>query len=314
MKYSFVIPIYNDAYLVESFCENFEDVFHSYLNTKNIENDVELLFINDGSTNDSITTLKKISTEKKYVKVIDLSRNFGQHIALSCGYEHAKGEYVGMLNVDQQDPPSELPKLINFLKEYNYDIVFGTTDHRKTSLLNNLTSKLFAILLNKLTKSTIPLNVTTARVMNRKFVNAYNNLKEKSRYIPGLEVWLGFKHGYTPIIHKEREIGKSSYNFKKRLHLALDSVISFSDFPLKLIVTFGIFIALTGFLLILFLMISKIFTTDYKAGYTSTISIITFLGGVQIIVIGLASLYVGRILKEVQNRPLYIINNKYNFI
>jgi dolichol-phosphate mannosyltransferase len=277
MKYSFVIPIYNDDYLVASFCENFEDVFQSYLNTKNIENDVELLFINDGSTNDSIITLKKIATEKKYVKVIDLSRNFGQHIALSCGYEYAKGDIVGMLNVDQQEPPSELPKLIDFLIQNNYDIVFGTTDNRKTSLLNNLTSTLFSMFLNKLTKSNIPLNVTTARVMNRKFVNAYNNLKEKSRYIPGLETWLGFKHGYTPVNHKKREIGKSSYNFKKRLQMALDSIVSFSDFPLKIIVFTGGLIALMGILWILFIIYCSLFTKEFQPGYVSTIATITFL-------------------------------------
>ena len=313
MKYSFVIPIYNDAYLVESFCENFEDVFHSYLNTKNIENDVELLFINDGSTNDSITTLKKISTEKKYVKVIDLSRNFGQHIALSCGYEYAKGDIVGMLNVDQQEPPSELPKLIDFLIQNNYDIVFGTTDNRKTSFLNNFTSKLFSMFLNKLTKSNIPLNVTTARVMNRKFVNAYNNLKEKSRYIPGLETWLGFKHGYTPIKHKKRELGKSSYNFKKRLQMALDSIVSFSDFPLKIIVSTGGLIALMGILWILYIIYCSLFLKEFQPGYVSTIATITFLGGIQILVVGAAAIYIGRILKEVQNRPLYVINEKYNF-
>ena len=313
MKYSFVIPIYNDAYLVESFCENFEDVFHSYLNTKNIENDVELLFINDGSTNDSITTLKKISTEKKYVKVIDLSRNFGQHIALSCGYEYAKGDIVGMLNVDQQEPPSELPKLIDFLIQNNYDIVFGTTDNRKTSFFNNFTSKLFSMFLNKLTKSNIPLNVTTARVMNRKFVNAYNNLKEKSRYIPGLETWLGFKHGYTPIKHKKRELGKSSYNFKKRLHMALDSIVSFSDFPLKIIVSTGGLIALMGILWILYIIYCSLFLKEFQPGYVSTIATITFLGGIQILVVGAAAIYIGRILKEVQNRPLYVINEKYNF-
>jgi glycosyltransferase involved in cell wall biosynthesis len=313
MKYSFVIPIYNDDYLVASFCENFEDVFQSYLNTKNIENDVELLFINDGSTNDSIITLKKIATEKKYVKVIDLSRNFGQHIALSCGYEYAKGDIVGMLNVDQQEPPSELPKLIDFLIQNNYDIVFGTTDNRKTSLLNNLTSTLFSMFLNKLTKSNIPLNVTTARVMNRKFVNAYNNLKEKSRYIPGLETWLGFKHGYTPVNHKKREIGKSSYNFKKRLQMALDSIVSFSDFPLKIIVFTGGLIALMGILWILFIIYCSLFTKEFQPGYVSTIATITFLGGIQILVVGAAAIYIGRILKEVQNRPLYVINEKYNF-
>ena len=159
----------------------------------------------------------------------------------------------------------------------------------------------------------MPLNVTTLRIMNRKFVDSYNSLSEKSRYIPGLETWLGFKHGYLSIIHKEREIGKSTYNFSKRLAMAIESIISFSDFPLRLIVGFGCIVALIGFLLTAIVLISKIFFLNFQAGFTTTISLITFIGGIQIMVVGFASLYIGRILKEVQNRPLYIINEKFNF-
>ena len=313
MKYSIVVPIYNDGLLAESFCIEFEKVFKMYLKKKDIEYDTELIFVNDGSKNNSFDCLLKLSQEKKFVKIIDLSRNFGQHIALSCGYKYAKGEFVGMLNVDMQDPPSEIPRLLDYIKQENYDIVFGLADERKTSFINRLTSKYFAILLNYLTKSNTPLNVTTLRIMNRKFIDSYNALTEKTRYIPGLETWLGFKHGYLNIVHKEREFGVSSYNFRKRFTMAMESIISFSDFPLRLIVGFGCFIALMGFILTIFLMVSKLFFINFQPGYTTTISLITFLGGIQIMVIGFASLYIGRILKEVQNRPLYIINDLINF-
>jgi dolichol-phosphate mannosyltransferase len=218
-----------------------------------------------------------------------------------------------MLNVDMQEPPSEIPKLLDFIKEKKFDIVYGLSDERKTGFVNRITSKSFAFVLNYLTNSQMPLNVTTLRIMNRKFVDSYNSLSEKSRYIPGLETWLGFKHGYLSIIHKEREMGKSSYNFRKRLKMAIESIISFSDYPLRLIVGFGCIVALIGFLLIAFLLISKVFFVNIQAGFTTTISLITFIGGIQIMVIGFASLYIGRILKEVQNRPLYIINEKFNF-
>jgi glycosyltransferase involved in cell wall biosynthesis len=313
MQFSFIVPIYNDGYLVESFCKEFEAVFQNHIENKNIENDVELIFVNDGSKNDSLNDLIWASNNFSFVKVIDLSRNFGQHIALSCGYQNAKGEYVGMLNVDQQEPPSQLPILISYLINNKLDIVFGTFEERKTSFINRTTSKIFSNILNYLTQSKTPNNVTTARVMNRKFVNAYNQLSEKSRYLPGLEIWLGFKHGFTPIIHTERKQGKSSYNFKKRIVMAIDAILSFSDFPLRLIVGLGSLVAIVGFMLTIFLMISKLFLADYQPGYTTTVSLITFLGGIQIMVIGFASLYIGRILKEVQNRPLYIINETYNF-
>ena len=313
MKYSIVVPIYNDGYLAEAFCTEFEKEFQSYLGFDSIEEEVELIFVNDGSNNDSIDDLINLSKKKKFVKVIDFSRNFGQHIALSCGYQNAKGQFVGMLNVDMQEPPSEIPKLLDFIKEGSFDIVYGLSDYRKTTFLNRITSKSFTFFLNWLTNSKMPLNVTTLRVMNRKFVDAYNSLTEKSRYIPGLETWIGFKHGYLPVVHKEREVGVSTYNFSKRLKMAIDSIISFSDYPLRLIIGFGFIVALLGFLLIIILIFSKIFYTNYQAGFTTNVSLITFLGGIQIMVIGFASLYIGRILREVQNRPLFIINEKYNF-
>jgi glycosyltransferase involved in cell wall biosynthesis len=312
MLISFVVPIYNDGYLAESFCLNYESVFQNYLQISDISNQVELIFVNDGSRNDSLNKLIELSSRFKFVKVVNLSRNFGQHIALSCGYSYAAGEYVGMLNVDQQEPPTELPKLIEYLKNNNFDIVFGLADARKTSFINRITSNTFNQLLNFLTRSKTPLNVTTARVMNRKFVDAYNSLSEKTRYLPGLETWLGFNHGYLPIIHTERAIGKSSYNLKKRMNMAIESILSFSDYPLRLITTFGFIISVIGFLLTIFLLIAKVFFIDFQPGFATTISLITFFAGIQILVIGVASLYIGRILKEVQNRPLFIVRDTYN--
>lgn len=313
MMYSFVVPIYNDGYLAEAFCIEFEKVFIKYLNKDLIHDEVELIFVNDGSKNNSIDLLIDLSRKYSFVKVIDLSRNFGHHIALTCGYNLAKGNYVGMLNVDMQEPPSEIPKLLDFLKDNKFDIAYGLFTERKTSFLNRMTSKLFNFILNWLTKNNTPHNVTTLRIMNRKFVNAYNTLTEKSRYIPGLETWLGFKHGYLPILHKEREVGVSSYNFSKRMKMAIEAIISFSDYPLRIMVGCGFLISLIGFLSILVLIFSKLFYVTFQPGFTSTVSLITFLGGIQIMVIGFASLYIGRILREVQNRPLFIINEKYNF-
>jgi len=313
IQFSFVVPIYNDASLAADFCTEFQATFSNYLKKDDINEDVELIFVNDGSTNDSIHILKLLPSTFQFVRIIDLSRNFGQHIALSCGYQHCKGSYVGMLNVDMQDPPNQIPLLIDHMKINELDIVFGLRNFRDDSWIDKTTSKIFNYTLNKLTGYEAPLNTTTLRIMNRKFVDAYNSLTEKSRYIPGLEAWIGFKHGYLPTTHQKRKSGKSSYNFRKRIRMALDSIISFSDLPLKLIAYFGIAIAIIGFLLNIFLFISKLFFINYKAGYTSTVSIIIFIGGIQILVIGLAALYIGRILKEVQNRPLYIINDKYNF-
>ncbi|MFN5370368.1 MAG: glycosyltransferase family 2 protein [Bacteroidia bacterium] len=313
MKYSFIVPIYNDGFMASDFSDEFERVFKFFLGKEKISENVELIFVNDGSSDGSINHLLNLIRRHNFVKIIDLSRNFGQHIALSCGYKHANGDLVGMLNVDMQDPPSEIPILINYLIEGKFDIVFGLVEKRKASFANRMTSHFFNVLLNYLTQSNTPLNVATIRIMNRKFVNAYNQLEEKTRYLPGLENWLGFKHGYVEVKHQDRKIGKSSYNFSKRLKMAIESIISFSDYPLVITVKLGICIAIIGFILVILLLISKLFFVDYQKGYISIISIIIFLGGLQISVIGFASLYIGRILKESQGRPLYVINEKYNF-
>ena len=167
-------------------------------------------------------------------------------------------------------------------------------------------------MLNKLTGYEVPLNVATLRVMNRRFVDAYNSLSESSRYLPGLESWLGFQRGYVEVTHQARRRGKSSYNFTRRLLMAGDAIISFSDLPLKITVVLGFATVVVSMILALALAAQKMFFRDVLLGYTSTVCLITFLGGAQLSVTGLASLYIGRILREVQRRPLYIIRSTVN--
>lgn len=313
IQYTFVVPIYNDGMLADAFCLEFKRIFSAYLQEEQIENYVELIFVNDGSKNNSMTHLKDLVPRFGFVKVIELSRNFGQHIALSCGYKHAKGNYVGMLNVDMEDPPSEIPGVLRYFNDHDVDIVIGVREKRGGSFVNSITSKFFNYFLNKLTGYEVPLNVATLRVMNRKFTDAYNALTEKSRFIPGLENWLGFRHGYYPISHKVRKSGQSSYTLKKRLLMAIDSVLSFSDLPLKWITFFGFLTSIIGFIMVAVVTLQKIFFVDFQAGYVSTLAVIVLFSGIQILVVGTSSLYIGRILREVQNRPLYVIRNTYNF-
>ena len=313
MLYSFVVPIYNDGALADSFCAEFDRVFRAYLDREDISDAAEIVFVNDGSSNDSMSHLRDICNKWPFARAINLSRNFGHHVALSCGYRHARGDFVGSLNVDMQDPPAELPALLARFRDGDVDIVIGLRRKRRDALLKRLTSVAYHYVLGKLTGYPIPLNMATVRVMNRTFVDQYNRLTEKARFLPGLEAWLGFRRGYVEIEHKEREAGKPSYTFGKRLVMALDSIVSFSDVPLRLVVVAGSAIALVGFLLTVALVIQKLFFVDLQTGYTSTIAIVVFFGGVQVLVVGLASLYVGRILTEVQNRPLYIVEELINF-
>lgn len=302
---SIVTPIYGDARQVPSFVNSIKEL------TK--INVIEIILVCDGGGNDDEDFLQEYCKTEKIVKTILLSRNFGQHIAVSAGYKDAVGDLVCMINVDQQDPISEIPKLIKKIEEGAFDAVYGLRMERQDDWFKSLSSKSFNWVLNKLTGDRTPLNVATLRIMTRQFINEYNSLNEKSRYLPGLENWLGFKKGYVTILHKERDEGKSSYTFVKRINLAINSIIGFSDLPLRWTSYLGMLISLLGFAFLTVLLLLKLFLVDFRPGYISTIAVILFVGGIQILVVGLASLYIGRILKEVQNRPLYIVKKKLNF-
>jgi dolichol-phosphate mannosyltransferase len=308
--YSIVVPIYNDAELASDFCREIERVFSERLGHR-LEKELEVVFVDDGSKNDSVAVLKALAADYPFAKVVALSRNFGQHIAISCGYRHARGRLVAYLNVDQEDPPGQILVLADALEKNDWDIAGGLYTKRDVPMLAKMTSYLFNVFLNRLTGYDQPVNASTLRVMNRRFVDAYNRLTEKSRYIPGLEMWLGFKYGRVAVTHQRRRSGRSSYNFTRRLRMAIESIISFSDFPLRLAVKFGFLVTVMGLLLIVALVIDKLFLREVLPGYVSTVALIILVGGVQIIVTGVSGIYVGRILAEVQGRPLYIVRERH---
>jgi glycosyltransferase involved in cell wall biosynthesis len=304
---SFVVPIYNDGQLAHAFCEEFARVMARYYGTSRVGERAEIIFVDDGSVNDSWAHLQRVASQFDFVRAVCLSRNFGQHVAISCGYQYASGEYTGMLNVDMQDPPDQIPVQLDHLKSHDVDIVLGLYDHRSAPLFQRVQSAGFNWVLNKLTGTEVPLNMATLRIMNRQFREAYNRLTEKQRYIPALESWLGFRRAYLPIRSQPRREGRSSYHLRKRLSMAATAVVSFSDMPMRVGVVVGLCIGFIGFLLALGLIVGKLLFADYQPGYTSTVCLILLLGGAQIVFTGIASLYIGQIQREVQNRPLFVV-------
>ena len=313
IRYSFVVPIYEDGSLAEAFCEAIQPVFEELVGADNVADRAEVIFVNDGSRNDSQELLLAASRRFSFVKVIELSRNFGQHVAVSCGYRFASGEYVGMINVDLQDPPDQIGVLLRAMTEGNDDIAVGLRTERGESFLNSITSRAFNLSLNFLTGAKTPLNAASLRIMTRQFVDAYNTLADKTPFIPGLENWLGFRHAYVPIRHQFRTRGKSSYTFRRRLHMAMESIIGFSDLPLRFAAALGFLITCVGMILIAGLVVQQLFYLDFLPGYTSTITAVVFLGGLNLMFLGLVSLYVGRILREVQGRPRFVIKSFERF-
>ncbi len=306
MKYSVVVPIYSDAYLARALCEELARVFAS------IPGGMELVFVNDGSPNDSLTTLIALAQEFNFVRVIDLSRNFGQHSALACGYHEARGEIVIRMNVDMQDPPSELPKLLAVFQAEDADLVVGQYAQRNSPITTKLSAWCYYAVFKFMTGLKAEQNTAPLRIMSRRFITAYNTLTEKSRFPQGLDLWLGFRQYYVEIEHRERVDKKSSYTFVKRLSLALNGLLYFSDRPIKMVIAGGFVASLFGFLLGAYIIFERLAgAASYLPGYASLAAIALFTSGIQLTALGLIGLYIGKIFKEVQNRPLYLVREHY---
>lgn len=310
-KLSIVIPIFNDGYLADSCCERLAKVFSHYYRTENLDSIIEIIFIDDGSVDDSFDHLKKVAIKYPFTRAIQFSRNFGQQIALSCGYSQARGEVIGVLDVDLQDPPEHIPELLEHMRKNSCDVVQGIRSARKDHLFKRITSKGFVFVFNKLCGFQLPLNQSTLRIMNRKFIDSFNDYTERVRFVPGLESWLGFKREFVEVGHSKRSDGKSSYNFSKRSRLAVEALISFSDLPLKLSITCGLVLAIAGGFLGLAFIVVKLINPAVQPGFTSIISILLCTQGIVIFLLGIVGLYIARILKEVQNRPLYIVRQSF---
>jgi glycosyltransferase involved in cell wall biosynthesis len=301
---SIVVPVYRDGALAMDFCQSLVQLNDKFLDVN--VNQLEVIFVSDGIAED-IPHLQDACRRFDFAKYIAFTRNFGQHIAISCGLIHSTGDLACYMDVDMEDPPSELPNLIRNLEESNSQICAGLRIGKKVSFVTRLTSRLFHVLLTKLTGLSVPANGTTMRVMTRSYLNAFAELREKERYLPGIEAWLGHKTCYLPIVQQVRTQGKTSYDFRRKLRMA----ISFSDLPLRMVVRMGFGISALSFVMGSYLVVSRVFLADYQPGFTSTTTLIMFFGGFQVFVTGLAGLYIGRILREVQNRPLYVIREKF---
>lgn len=311
MKYSVIVPIYYDGYLAPALCEELGSVISTYLGTRSLAPLLELIFVNDGSRDASLDTLLDLQQRYEFVRVIDLSRNFGQHAAIACGMQQARGEVVLRMNVDMQDPPSEIPKLLRVLEQEDVDLVVGQYTTRNSPLLNRLTAHVYFRMFKLMTGFDTPQNTSPLRAMSRRFVGAYNALTEKSRFPQGLDQWLGFRHRYVEIEHRERVDKRSSYNLWSRLKLAANGILYFSDRPLQLMASAGFVLALVGVCLGGYVVTERLFGGNFLPGYASLVSIALLAFGIQLGCTGLVGLYIAKIFKEVQNRPLYVIRTVF---
>jgi dolichol-phosphate mannosyltransferase len=274
----------------------------------------ELLFVDDGSTDNSASILKGLSEKDDRVKVLIFSRNFGQQAALSAGIDCSSGRAAVLIDADLQDPPEVIPRMIGKWKE-GYEVVYARRIERKgDSLLKRIEASLFYRLLNSLTDYTIPVDVGDFRLMDRAVCSAIKNLPERNRYLRGLVSWVGFKHASVEYTRDERHAGTSKYFFKKRLDLAVDALLSFSHKPLKLLLYSGCLFSVTGFILLTVALFKIVLLQEGFPLWWLVIASDLFFSGILLVALSMVSGYIARSYDETKGRPLYIIADKKGFV
>lgn len=268
----------------------------------------EIIMVNDGSPDNSWQVIQEISREDGHVKGMNLSRNFGQHNAITAGLDHAKGCWIVIMDCDLQDRPEEI---INFYHKAleGFDIVVGRRMSRKDKILNIITSRLFYQLYNYLTDQNVDSTISSFGIYSNKVIQNIQSMRERTRSFGRFAYWVGFKRAEIDITHAERSAGQSGYNLRKRISLAVDSILAYSNKPLKLTIKFGFFMSFICVIYIIYLMFRYYFFSISVTGWTSLIVSLYFLAGLIISLLGMVGLYIGKIFDEVKQRPLYIIES-----
>ena len=302
---SAVIACYKDGEAIPVMHKRLTDVF-----TK-IGCNYEIIFVNDGSPDNSEKILEKICLDDEKTTAIFHSRNFDSQNAFTSGMLQSTGDAVILLDGDLQDPPEIIEVFVEKWLE-GFDVVYGSRINRDTSKLMNYAYKTFYRLFNKLSYLEIPLDAGDFSLMDRKVVNEINNAKEKDRFIRGLRAWVGFKQIGVPYHRPERLFGKSTNNFFKNIKWAKKGIFSFSYLPLEFISFFSYIVVFISGLALLFYLISYFFNQEAPEGITTLIVLILFLGAVQLLSISILSEYIGKILEETKKRPSFIVKKILN--
>ncbi len=302
MDLSIVIPVFNED----------SNIYLLYNRTAKALNtlaiDYELIFVNDGSKDNSLSILEQLAKEDARVKYIDFSRNFGHQIAVSAGLEHAAGNRIAIIDADLQDPPELLVDMYKKMDD-NFQVVYARRRSRKgESFLKKLTAKLFYRLLSSITNIDIPLDTGDFRMIDRKVLLVLNQMPEQEKFLRGQISWIGFNQTSVDYDRDERNGGKTGYTYKKMFQFALNGITSFSDFPLRFASIMGFAVSGIAFLIMLYTLYSKFILKDVIQGWTSIMLSVMFIGGIQLICLGIIGEYIKRISTNIKKRPLYVIN------
>lgn len=307
-KISLIVPCFNEEDSLTPFIDVIKSIFNQIP-----QYDYEIVFINDGSFDKTREIIIDLSKTDSKIKLVDLARNFGKEIALTAGLDYSTGDAVIPMDVDMQDPPEVI---LEFVKKWEegYDVVYGIRASRNgDSFMKKFTAFLFYRVINFLSDTSIPKDTGDFRLMDRKVVEVLSTMKEKHRFMKGIFAWVGFNQIGINYVRNPRLAGTSKFNFVKLFALAWEGITSFSVRPLRLASFSGFIISVIAFFYGTYIVVRSALMGSDVPGYPSLIAIILFLGGIQLISIGLLGEYTGRIYSETKGRPLYIINQTHGF-
>jgi dolichol-phosphate mannosyltransferase len=302
---SVISPVYRAENIVEELVKQVRD------NVSTITNDFEIILVNDASPDNSWAAIVAECQKDRRVKGINLSRNFGQHYAITAGLSYAKGEWVVIMDCDLQDRPDEIPNLYRKAQE-GYDIVFARRAERQDKLLKRMASKVFNAVYTYLSGMKTDAAIANFGVYSQKVITEFNKMRESARSFPSLIQYLGFKSTAIDVKHSERFEGKTSYTLTKMLHLSADVILSNSNKPLKITVKLGFAISAISFLLAFYNIIAHLAGLITVSGFTTTVFSIWFVGGLIMLILGVVGLYIGRIFDQVKERQLFIVRDEIN--
>jgi polyisoprenyl-phosphate glycosyltransferase len=298
---SIVIPVMNEE-------QTIPELVHRMKTTiTEITENFEMIFVNDGSKDATLAVIQQFANQDPRIRYISFSRNFGHQVAVSAGLDHAQGKAIVIIDGDLQDPPELIPQLYAKYLE-GYQVVYARRSERKgETLFKKLTARWFYRSLNRITDIDIPLDTGDYRLIDKKIADHLREMPEPNKFLRGQIAWLGYRQTFVEFSRDPRKAGKTGYPLKKMLRFALDGITGFSNAPLRFVTNAGIIVSMLAFLIILYALYSHLVLHQTISGWTSLMISMMFIGGIQLIAIGIIGEYISRINASVRNRPLYII-------
>ncbi len=305
-KISILIPCYNEE---KSLTLLYPELLKLMDSQPNYE--WELMFVNDGSVDGTLQELKRLRASDPRVNYVDLSRNFGKETAMLAGFDYVTGDCMVIIDADLQDPPSLIPEMLGYWEQGYEDVYARRQSRGRESWLRKRLSLLFYKLLQSSSRFDVLQNVGDFRLLDRRCINALKRMRESERYTKGMFSWIGFKKKEVVFDRGDRVAGSSSWNFRQLFSLAIDGITSFSNVPLRISTIVGFIVSMLAFVYMLYVFIKALIWGDPVQGYPSMVILLLFLGGIQLLSLGIIGEYIGRIYNETKNRPEYLVR-EYN--